>query len=829
MQKKHDENNIEIEDIPTRDNVKKIFRNEKQKADEERKDFIPLVAPRQTVEIAAKPRLTREQIETIETPKKSEREDRQEQERGRTIKKVEKSPRSRKTKAKRTVIEKVHTPKIEKLEGNSILIITEKPQAAAKISAALSEGRARKLADGGIPYYEFEKNSERIIVACAVGHLFSLSQDKKGSDYPIFEISWKPNYQVRKKDFTRKYYSLLSKLVKRAKEVVVATDYDVEGEVIGYNIVRFIANQKDAKRMKFSSLTTDELNQAYKDIHPTIDWGQAIAGETRHFIDWYYGINLSRALMSSIKTTGKFRIMSIGRVQGPALKLIVDKEKEIKTFKPRPYWKIFIDVEEKKDKSNKAILRHIKDIFEEKELGKFENLNKKDCDVSTEKHTQTLFPPFPFDLTTLQTEAYKFFSITPSRTLQIAQQLYLAGLISYPRTSSQKIPDAINPRNILKRLSKYFKSEIEKATRAKPTEGKKSDPAHPSIYPTGEYENIDGEEKKIYELIVKRFISCFCENATIENKTITATAIDEKTKKNLLFREKGMQITSPGWTEVYEPKLVEKELRDMNGKANILKVNIEKDETKPPRRFSAASIISELEKRNLGTKATRASIIETLYDRNYVTDNKAIKATPLGINLIDTLTKYSPIIIDEKLTRDIEKDMEHLQETKKDLEERERTILKKASTHLIDISADFKSKEMKIGQELIQAEKENWAIENKNNEISLCPSCKQGMLTIKYSPKNRKYFIACNKYPDCRTTFSLPPYGMIKKLESEGKQKLCDKCSFPLMMSLQKGKRPWIFCFNPQCPSRLEKQQSNQSPEENSSAENEETEEESKE
>ena len=123
------------------------------------------------------------------------------------------------------------------------------------------------------------------------------------------------------------YYTVLKSLAKGAGEVVVATDFDVEGEVIGYNVVRFIAGQDDAKRMKFSSLTAKEIQDSYDNRQPNIEWGQAIAGETRHFLDWLYGINLSRALMHSIRSIGKFKIMSIGRVQGPALNLIVQKEK----------------------------------------------------------------------------------------------------------------------------------------------------------------------------------------------------------------------------------------------------------------------------------------------------------------------------------------------------------------------------------------------------------------------------------------------------------------------------------------------------------------------
>jgi DNA topoisomerase-1 len=784
---KENEYTEKIEKMPEEGETlkEKIYKSRKEKLNEERKDFVPLRTPRHTVEVAAKPKLSKNQIETIEIISSNKNEN---NEKRKTKKILEKSI-SKPKKAKNSPVEKTAN-QFKELSGRDTLIITEKPQAASKIAAALSDGRAKSYSDGGVSYYEFEKNGKNIIVACAVGHLFSLSQDIKGSGYPIFEISWKPNFEVRKKDFTKKYYSNLARLVKRAGEIIIATDYDVEGEVIGYNIVRFIAHQKDAKRMKYSSLTKEELEEAFKNSSPNIDWGQAIAGETRHFIDWYYGINLSRALMNSIKTTGRFRIMSVGRVQGPALKLIVDKEKEIEKFKPIPYWKIFIEVQEKNDKTNFLKLRHVKDIFHESELKKFENLKNKEAEVTTEKKQQTIIPPYPFDLTTLQTEAYRLLGINPAKTLQIAQELYLAGLISYPRTSSQKIPEAINPKAILKKLAKLFK-EVKNANRTRPIEGKKSDPAHPSIYPTGETPEIEGEAKKLYEIIARRFISCFSADAVIENKTVTAIS------EGLIFKEKGAEIKIPGWMDSYPANIQEKQIKDMNGKADIIDVKIEKDETKPPKRFSPASIVSELEKRGLGTKATRANILETLYDRNYITDQKSIRATPLGINLIETLEKHSPIIIDEKLTRSMEKDMDSIRDSKKDLQKKEETILNNAKESLIKISEDFHKKEKQIGEDLINAEKDYWKQQNEENELALCPNCKIGKLTIKYSPKNKKFFVACNAYPNCKTTFSLPPYGTIKKIG-----KTCNECGFPLLMSLRKAKRPWIFCFNPQCPSR---------------------------
>ena len=686
-----------------------------------------------------------------------------------------------------TKIQTYEPPEISLKKDGYELIITEKPQAALKISSAL--GKSEKNNFHGVPYYEVERHGEKIVVACAVGHLFTLKQNSRGSEIPTFDIKWVPNFLAMKNDFSKKYYDTILKLVRNAGSVTIATDYDIEGEVIGLNVMRFICNQKDANRMKFSTLTDKELNSSYENKSPSINWGQAIAGETRHYLDWFYGINLSRALMNAIKTTGKFRVMSIGRVQGPALKLLVDKEKQIQSFISKPYWQVFITVQN----SHKVELKHNKHIFNKEELKKFESLVGKKAEATTEKKEQIIPPLPPFDLTSLQTESYRIYGITPIRTLQIAQSLYLTGLISYPRTSSQKLPDSIAYKEILEKLAeKYNVANMIK--RDKPVEGKKSDPAHPSIYPTGQDENaLSSEEEKIYNLIVKRFLSLFCENAIIDNKTISLEI------NNMKFSLKGSAIRKKSWMEIYPIKIVEKEIPDLNGEVKIINLRTEEKETQPPKRYTEASIISELEKRNLGTKATRASIIETLYDRGYAKD-KSIKATPLGISLIDSLEKYSPVITNEKLTRDFEREMESIQNSKKDFVEKEKKIIDKAKETITKISENFKQNEDKIGNELLNANMQMREQEREENKLNICPLCKKGDLVVMYSKKNRRQFVACNKYPECKNTYSLPPNGLIKKTD-----KNCEDCGFPMVMRISKGKRPWIFCFNRECAKNKER------------------------
>ena len=676
-------------------------------------------------------------------------------------------------------------PKVHLKETGYELIITEKPQAALKIANAL--GKAVQKTANKVPYYEVERNGQKLVVACAVGHLFTLKQKNGGTEIPVFDIFWVPNYIARKGDFTKRYYDAILSLIKNAKSLTVATDYDVEGEVIGMNVMRYICGQQDASRMKFSTLTKDELNRAYEKKSSSINWGQAIAGETRHHLDWMYGINLSRMLMNSVKTTGKFKIMSIGRVQGPSLNLIVQKEKEIQAFKPKPYWQVFITID---DGVKGLELKHNKDLFDKKELENFKNLKGKKARAETKKREQELEPPVPFNLTTLQTEAYKFYGIKPSRTLQIAQSLYLAGLISYPRTSSQKLPKEIGYDKILKQLAEKYKAE-KLIAKDKPIEGDKTDPAHPSIYPTGSEQILSGDEDKIYKLIVKRFLSLFCDNAVLNNKIVNAEV------NGLKFSVRGQTIKKKAWLEIYPSKLKEEKIPDVNGEVEILNSRTEEKETQPPKRFSPASIISELEKRNLGTKTTRSSILETLFERGYV-EGQNLNATPLGISLIETLERYSPIIIDEKLTKEFEDDMEKIQgiSEKEELIKQEQKVIEHAKKAITEIAKDFEKNEKKIGKELIEANIEFREQQKAENQLVICPKCKKGYLSITYSKKNKRFFIACNAYPDCKNTFSLPPNGVIKKTD-----KVCEKCMYPMLMRLSKGKKPWVFCWNPECPT----------------------------
>ncbi|MEM2916099.1 MAG: DNA topoisomerase I [Candidatus Woesearchaeota archaeon] len=674
------------------------------------------------------------------------------------------------------------------------LIITEKPNAAKKLAEALADGKPVKENYKGVPFYKVTHGNKDIVVGCAVGHLFGLAEkEKKGFQYPVFDIEWVPVYEIQKSaEFSKKYADALKRLVKGADSFTVACDYDVEGEVIGLNVIRYICNRNDARRMKFSTLTKDELVESYEKAASHLDWGQAEAGETRHYLDYYYGINISRALTSAIKSAGMFKIMSTGRVQGPALKIIVDREKEIRAFKPVPYWEIELNAEARHGpiiawhKTGKFWKKQEAEVVMKKVHGAKEGIVAK---VERRQFSQN--PPHPFDLTTLQTEAYKCLGISPKATLAIAQDLYTEGYISYPRTSSQQLPPAIGYKKILDQLARQSRyaplcQKVLSLPKLSPYNGSKTDPAHPAIYPTGVTPgHLEDREFKIYDLIVKRFLSTFGEPAIRETMNIIIEVNNEP------FGAEGTRTVEKNWHVLYEPyvRLEEVELPNVNENERVKVKNIQLHdrETQPPKRYTPSSIIRELEKRNLGTKATRAEIIDTLFKRNYVT-GEPITATDFGIRVIEVLEKYAPKIIDEELTRHFELEMDSIRERKKKKEQ----VLSEAKVVLIEILGDFKKKEKQVGNELKTTFTETRAA---MTTIGFCPVCKKGEIVLRKGRFGR--FAACNKYPECKTTFKLPLSGLVEV----GKE-VCPHCSYPMITMIRKAKRPQQVCINPDCPSK---------------------------
>ena len=665
------------------------------------------------------------------------------------------------------------------------LILTEKPSVAAKMVRALAPAAVQKRLQG-VAYYEFERGGESYVVAPAVGHLYSLKQARaaEGRDYPVYEIEWAPAFEVSKgAAFSKKYWASLKSLAAKADEVIAATDYDIEGSLIAYNIAKFLAKGKPLSRMKFSVLTDDALEDSFGHQRP-FDETNALAGDARHRLDWLWGINLSRALMSAIKTAGVFRVMSIGRVQGPALAMLSEKEREIASFKAVPYWQVFA-------LASGVTFEHKTERFWKEEEAKkaVANSSKNGVVLSVERKRVESEAPAPFDLTTMQMEAYQAFGFSPARTLEIAQKLYEAALISYPRTASQKLPKELGLAKIIAKVGENvdyssLAARLLSAKRTAPKDGEKSDPAHPAIYATGQKPGpLTSEEKKLYDLVARRFLACFAPSAFKENLTVSARFGTEE------YGAKGSTVVERGWLEYYPyAKQDEKALPNFTEgqKLPAEKIWSEAKETQPPKRYTPASIVKELERRELGTKATRAEIIETLYSRGYVAEPKSIRVTAFGLAVADALSHNCPDILSEELTRGIERDMEFIADGKK----KSGAVVESGRTELARMLDVFRKHESAIGKELLVG------LNEARNDANSLGKCKcDGNLVLRKS----KYgvFVGCDAYPKCTNTFPLP-----KEASVTPARKVCDKCGTPIVIIKRKGKRPWRMCLDTNCPTK---------------------------
>ena len=663
------------------------------------------------------------------------------------------------------------------------LIVAEKPSAAEKIASALAEGELKKLSGNGVSYFRFKRGKKEIVVAPAVGHLFALFEKKSTGmwSYPTFDVEWKPTYVNRNNYWAKKYVENIAALVKGADEFISATDYDREGSVIAYNILRFICGVKDGKRMKFSTLTKPELIEAYEQAAPHLDFPQTEAGLARHQLDWLWGINTSRALTLALRSAGGYETLSTGRVQGPTLKILEEREREIEAFKPEPYWELQLNG---KLNGGEILAMHEHGSFWKKQEA--EEAHKKAAGKavvdSVTKQEYKQLPPLPFDLTTLQREAYNLFKYSPKQTLDYAQGLYEKAYISYPRTSSQKLPERIGYKSIIEELASQpgyrdLCAMLLAKPGLRPREGEKEDPAHPAIYPTGtKPAGVTEQQRRVYDLITKRFLATFGDAAIRETMKVVITSGSER------FIAEGARTVEMNWMELYKPYCRFKEMllppAKKGDKVEAHTLTINDKETQPPKRITQATILKEMEKKNLGTKATRAGILQTLYDRGYIRE-KAIEVTELGKSVIGTLDKHCPDIVSAELTDRFEKEMEEIQAGKRKSD----AVVDEAKVELAKILADFKKKEKQVGAELITG------MRKFIKEQSTIGPCKcGGSLEVRYA-RGGKRFVGCTGYPSCTQTFSLPHTGALAMLG-----KTCETCGLNIVSIRQSGKRQWHLC-----------------------------------
>ncbi|MFN7991423.1 MAG: DNA topoisomerase I [Candidatus Micrarchaeia archaeon] len=664
------------------------------------------------------------------------------------------------------------------------LIVAEKPRVAEKIASAIGEKVERK-AHNGVSYYETTHNGTEIVVAPAVGHVYTLVEKEKTRAYPVFDIEWVPSYQASKEAaYTKSYVELLQKLAKKADTFVSACDYDIEGSTIAYNVFRFATTIREGRRMKFSALTKEDLYSAYEE-RTDFDYNNAYAGETRHIVDWYYGINLSRALMGALHRASRYRVLSIGRVQGPALSMMAGLEKDIRAFVPSPYWEVTVKI--KGVEFMHKISRFLSEAEAVSALG-----NTKDRGVVKEVDVREQEVPAQpnFDLTSLQVEAYRLFGFPPSRTLEIAQNLYEASMITYPRTSSQQLPPTIKVQPILTALSRNpdyaaLTKKIAENKWFRPMQGKKEDPAHPAIHPTGQQGSLGGPEKDLYDLIARRFLASFAPPAKRQRNRIEVDAGGE------IFSASGSRLTEKGWTEFYGQYYTSEDVELPPFKVGeSLSVEDKKNtrkETKPPKRYTQASIVSELEKRHLGTKATRSVIVDTLFKRGYTGGTKSIEVSDFGLKVTDVLQRYAPEILDENLTRKMEDEMELIAEGKLEKDK----VLAESKEILTQILDKWKSNEAKIGSDLADALK---LTQDRENLLGPCDKCGKQLRIIRM--KDKRQFVGCTGYPNCRNAYPLPPGSLV----SPGK-KPCPDCGKPTI-NVKKGRTRYSMCVDPNCPSK---------------------------
>ena len=604
------------------------------------------------------------------------------------------------------------------------LVITEKPSSARKIAYALDDsGAPRNAKYGRVNFYVAQRETDELVVVSAVGHLYSLDQVGKGWKYPVFDIKWVPTYRQNKRaSYTKQYLDAIIRLSKNMDGYVSACDYDQEGSLIAYNIIKHGIGENavaKSRRMLYSTLTPKDLVVSWNNMSNSLDYPVIAAGKARHEADWLFGINLSRALTISARRYLDFKkVLSIGRVQGPTLKFVYELEQIINSFIPIPYWKVSAEtmieeetysLEYEKPRLEREV--HAKEVAKACR-GKTGNIT----DIISEELRKP--PPPPFNLGDLQRESYKHFKMSPSMTLSTAEKLYLGAYISYPRTESNKIPPSIDIKDILVNLSKNpvyepESKELIKEKRFKPRQGKGDDPAHPAIHPTGQRpRRLKDEEQKIYDLIVRRFLASLGK-PLIQLKTDVTVDVNGH-----LFYLRGVMTQRPGWTIYYADYFKSKDqlLPEVNigQEIPITKLSTRRKYTKHAPRFNASSLIRKMEQEKIGTKATRSNIVETLHRRGYIKGHQ-ISVTSLGENIIETLTRYSPEIIEVKLTRDLEEELEDIEAGKKSSD----TVFNDMVEELKPILAQFKLSEEAIGKTLSNANKGK-ASNNSDNACKVC-------------------------------------------------------------------------------------------------------------
>jgi DNA topoisomerase-1 len=662
------------------------------------------------------------------------------------------------------------------------LIIAEKANVALRIASALGEGKISRVKMGPTTLFKFEKDGNNFSVLSLRGHIIELDFPAEFSNWRIDNLKSMVYADPEQIVKIRGLDTVLKKLSMESSEVIVATDYDREGELIGVETLRLMERDKGIKRARFSALTKYDLLQSFGNL-VDVDYNLASSAEAREVIDLIWGATLTRFFSVATKRLGS-EFISVGRVQSPTLTILVEREREIRDFIPQKYYDLSIMVKDSKfNYTGNPILR-------KEEAERLLNVVKNGKDVVVKEkneRTRKIYRPVPFSTTEFLRDANRI-GISVERAMAIAETLYQHGKISYPRTDNTVYPRTLNVRSVLSNLSSsYLKEDVEHLmvnSKLIPSRGKVETTDHPPIYPTSALKRneLKGDYFKIYDLIARRFIATVAENAEIMDTEYKVEC------NGLAFSYVASRAVSRGWMDYY-PIVYYQEKKNpelLQGmQVPFSDPIIEEKNTTPPPRYTQGALLEKMEKELLGTKSTRHEIIQKLYDRKFIEGNP-IRVRPLGMAMGESLLLNSVSVAKPDMTARLEKEMDLIAGGTKKKEE----VIQDSRVLLSGLLDDLIGKSEKISEKFNETLKQE-------KVVGKCPKC--GSDLIIDSTHNSR-FIKCTG-PENDFFQFLPRTGKIEVTDEK-----CPDCGLFLIKVIRKGERPEIRCVDSKCSYNARKE-----------------------
>ncbi len=673
-----------------------------------------------------------------------------------------------------------------------LLIISEKENAARRIANILSRGSSKRTTIHRVPVHRYtDDRGEDVAVVGLRGHILNVDYPKKYNNWFSIAPSRLVDIDPIKVSEAPNIVDAIRDLSREADAVIIATDYDREGELIGVEALNVVLEENgevSVKRSHFSALTPQEVNEAFTNL-VEVDHNLASAGEARQTIDLVWGAVLTRFLSMASSQVGS-DFLSVGRVQTPTLALMVDREIAIEVFVPVPYWEIWADCTHE-DEAFRA--HHKKKRFDEKADGDTVMAKVREAKEGTvtkmKRTTRKEKPPAPFNTTSFLAQASSL-KMGAARAMDIAEDLYTNGYISYPRTDNTVYPPSLDLRGLLEHLRETpFKEDAERLLAQKEitaSRGKTQTTDHPPIHPAAAAteKQLKGEKWTVYEMIVRRFMATVAWHAHIETRKAELDIAGEP------FRAEGTHYLDRGWRDFYPYfRDIEKYLPDLQeGEVFGIKgIEMLDLETKPPARFSQGKLIQEMDRLGLGTKSTRHTIIQKLYARNYI-QGSSLQPTATGRAVISALENHAKTITEPEMTATLEADMTRIAEGEINMQ----SIVDESRKMLTEIMKALDAQRTEIGNEIKIALR-------VQNTVGSCPACDDGVIVAMRSRRNKR-FAGCINYPDCRQSYPLPQRGRI-----EGLGEACPDCGSPRIALYFKGRGKSEFCIKMDCPSNEER------------------------